>query len=56
MAFRLQSDVYKRQRLVFMDQGQIVEEGAPDELFDNPRSPRLQAFLGKLMRPAQGHA
>ncbi|MBH9665643.1 amino acid ABC transporter ATP-binding protein, partial [Burkholderia multivorans] len=35
-------------RLVFMDQGQIVEEGAPDELFDNPRSPRLQAFLGKL--------
>ena len=43
-------------RLVFMDQGQIVEEGAPDELFDNPRSPRLQAFLGKLMRPAQGHA
>ncbi len=43
-------------RLVFMDQGQIVEEGAPDELFDNPRSPRLQAFLGKLMRPAQGYA
>jgi len=43
-------------RLVFMDQGQIVEEGAPDQLFDNPRSPRLQAFLGKLMRPAQGHA
>ncbi|CUK22457.1 Glutamine transport ATP-binding protein GlnQ [Achromobacter sp. 2789STDY5608615] len=43
-------------RLVFMDQGQIVEEGAPDELFDNPRSPRLQAFLGKLMRPTQEHA
>ena len=43
-------------RLVFMDQGQIVEEGAPDELFDNPRSPRLQAFLGKLMRPTREHA
>mgnify|MGYP001952171042 FL=1 len=43
-------------RLVFMDQGVIVEAGAPDDLFDNPRSPRLQAFLGKLMRPAQAHA
>lgn len=43
-------------RLVFMDQGAIVEVGAPDELFDSPRSPRLQAFLGKLMHSTEVHA
>lgn len=32
-------------RLVFMDEGVIAEEGAPDELFDCPRSVRLRSFL-----------
>lgn len=32
-------------RVVFMNQGQIVETGAPDTLFKNPQSPRLQQFL-----------
>jgi ABC-type histidine transport system ATPase subunit len=31
-----------------MDQGRIVEEGAPAEIFDAPRSERLQAFLKRL--------
>jgi polar amino acid transport system ATP-binding protein len=32
-------------RVVFMDQGRIVEEGPPDTLFSNPKSERLQQFL-----------
>ena len=36
-------------RVLFMDDGQIVEEGAPKEVFDNPKSPRLQDFLSKVL-------
>lgn len=32
-------------RLLFMDNGQIIEQGNPDDLFDRPQSPRLQEFL-----------
>ena len=32
-------------RIVFMDQGVIVEEGSPQQIFDNPRTDRLKAFL-----------
>lgn len=32
-------------RIVFMDQGRIEEEGTPDQLFNAPRSPRTRAFL-----------
>jgi polar amino acid transport system ATP-binding protein len=32
-------------RVVFMDHGLIVEEGAPDRLFKSPQSPRLRQFL-----------
>jgi len=35
-------------RLVFMDEGRIVETGPPAALFDAPRSERLQRFLGRL--------
>lgn len=31
--------------VIFLHQGKIEEEGAPDELFGNPKSPRLQQFL-----------
>jgi general L-amino acid transport system ATP-binding protein len=37
-------------RLLFMDQGQIVEDGPPQELFANPRSPRLRTFLGQILK------
>jgi ABC-type polar amino acid transport system ATPase subunit len=36
-------------RVVFMDEGRIVEEGAPRELFDRPQNPRTQAFLSKIL-------
>lgn len=32
-------------RIVFMDNGMIIEEGDPDKLFDNPESERLSLFL-----------
>ena len=36
-------------RVIFMADGRIVEEGTPDELFDNPKSERLQTFLAKVL-------
>jgi polar amino acid transport system ATP-binding protein len=38
------------QRVVFMDQGAIVESGTPEEFFANPKTDRSQAFLGKILR------
>ncbi|MCG8531464.1 MAG: amino acid ABC transporter ATP-binding protein [Desulfovibrionales bacterium] len=35
-------------RVIFIDQGIIQEEEAPDEFFSNPKHPRLRDFLGKL--------
>ncbi|MGQ4598001.1 ATP-binding cassette domain-containing protein [Nocardia sp. R6R-6] len=35
--------------VVFMDQGQVVETGSPDALFDNPQTPRLQRFLAQVL-------
>lgn len=36
-------------RVLFMDEGIIVEEGSPKELFDNPKHPRTQSFLSKIL-------
>ncbi|WP_053983293.1 amino acid ABC transporter ATP-binding protein [Niameybacter massiliensis] len=36
-------------RLVFMDEGKILEEGKPKEVFDNPREERTQIFLSKVL-------
>jgi general L-amino acid transport system ATP-binding protein len=36
-------------RIVFMDQGQIIEEAQPDLFFDQPRSSRLKEFLGQIL-------
>jgi glutamate transport system ATP-binding protein len=36
-------------RVVFMDAGSIVEEAAPAQFFDNPRSDRARDFLGKIL-------
>jgi general L-amino acid transport system ATP-binding protein len=36
-------------RVVFMDQGQIVEEAPPAEFFERPRHARTQAFLAKII-------
>ncbi len=36
-------------RIIFMDEGKIVEEKPPSELFSNPSSDRLKAFLAKVL-------
>jgi len=36
-------------RMVFMDEGVIVEEGPPEEMFLRPLQPRTQAFLSKIL-------
>jgi polar amino acid transport system ATP-binding protein len=37
-------------RVIFMDHGLIVEEGAPDQIFGAPRETRTQAFIAELTR------
>ena len=36
-------------RVLFVDEGQIKEQGTPDEVFGNPQNPRLQEFLSKVL-------
>ena len=36
-------------RVIFMDQGQIIEEAPPTEFFNNPRSERTQLFLSQIL-------
>ena len=36
-------------RVIFMDQGYIVEEGTPEEIFGNPRNDRTRAFLARIL-------
>ena len=36
-------------RVVFMDEGRIVEQGTPEEIFRHPQSARLQDFLSKVL-------
>ena len=36
-------------RVIFMDEGKIIEEGTPEEIFNSPKSPRLQDFLSKVL-------
>ena len=37
-------------RVLFMDHGVIVEEGTPEEIFENPKSERLRRFLSSMLR------
>ncbi|MDI6004582.1 amino acid ABC transporter ATP-binding protein [Cobetia marina] len=37
-------------RVVFVHQGSIVEEGTPSEVFDTPRHPRTQSFLARVLK------
>ena len=36
-------------RVVFMDEGSIMEEGTPEDIFDNPKCERLRSFLSKVL-------
>ena len=35
-------------RVIFMDEGYIVEQGKPEDVIDNPKNDRVKAFLNKL--------
>ena len=37
-------------RVVFMADGQIIEEGTPEHFFENPENPRVKQFLGKILK------
>ena len=36
-------------RIIFIDQGKIAEDGTPEEVFTNPKNPRLKEFLSKIL-------
>ncbi|KYC56711.1 MAG: putative ABC transporter ATP-binding protein [Candidatus Methanofastidiosum methylothiophilum] len=36
-------------RVIFMDEGIIIEENEPKKLFENPQNPRTQAFISKIL-------
>jgi len=36
-------------RVMFMDEGIIMEEGTPDEIFNHPKNQRTKEFLDKVM-------
>ena len=36
-------------RVIFMDGGQIIEEGTPEQIFNNPQNARTQEFLAKIL-------
>jgi putative lysine transport system ATP-binding protein len=35
--------------VVFMDQGVIVEQGSPEDIFNNPKQERTRAFLSRII-------
>ena len=36
-------------RIIFMDEGQIIEENVPNEFFNNPHSDRTKLFLSQIL-------
>ena len=36
-------------RVIFMDQGSVLEQGTPDQLFNYPQNPRLRQFLNQIL-------
>jgi len=36
-------------RVLFMDEGKILEEGAPENIFNSPQNTRLKEFLSKVL-------
>src|SRR6202789_1771479 len=39
-------------RVLFMDHGEIIEQGTPEEFFQNPKSEALKTFLGRILQGA----
>ena len=40
-------------RVLFMDQGRIVEQAPPQQFFGAPQTPRAQQFLKQILRPLE---
>ena len=36
-------------RVLFIDDGVVAEEGTPEEVFENPKNPRTKAFLAEVL-------
>jgi ABC-type polar amino acid transport system ATPase subunit len=36
-------------RIIFMDEGRVIEEGTPETFFSQPKSERAQTFLSKIL-------
>ena len=36
-------------RIVFMDEGKVIEEACPNEFFSNPKNPRAKEFLSQIL-------
>ena len=36
-------------RVMFRDEGRILEQGTPEDIFDNPKEARTQEFLSKVL-------
>ena len=36
-------------RMVFFDEGQVVEEGTPEQIFENPQNDRTKLFLSQIL-------
>ena len=43
-------------RVVFMDEGVIVEDDAPEVIFNNPSQQRTREFLRRVLRPTEAQA
>jgi len=37
-------------RMIFFDKGEIVEQGPPEQIFNNPQSDRTKLFLSQILR------
>ncbi len=37
-------------RVIFMDEGQIIEQNEPEEFFNNPQSDRTKLFLSQILQ------
>jgi ABC-type polar amino acid transport system ATPase subunit len=40
-------------KVIFLDQGLILEEGDPDKIFTNPSNERTKVFLKRVLQPEQ---
>jgi polar amino acid transport system ATP-binding protein len=40
-------------RVVFMEQGQIIEDGPPDQVLNNPQDPRTKQFMRRFIETQQ---